>query len=419
MSQKRKLAGDDAAGPSAAAAAVAHPAAAAFAGRLQELTALSCSCRTDWVEALARVHRAATLTDDALHSEGRCEAARRYPLPGQVPHLWPEPPSVRAMIELSVRTASEEALASSLDNFCADVAAAKAAALVRITAAKEASPSQPEVVRELGRGINALFAVIKAAKLLDAPARERLQLTTLRIARYRASRAVRELTPRARLERVPPTRSGYEQVLDFYRLTEASIHSFGRAEGGPQFFTDVRRNVAVLHATRGPSAAEAEAEAEAGVVFTPSATAAADDDDAAEEAQEEGEAGRPFFSAYSVSGVDAPGLRPSYTAARGAGAGGGEGDAAPSPPLFTAIECEDGLGECYLRDQDAEYKLVSEFCARRLGLTSRGQVCDSYRGTLTLWSKKPLCASCTHVVHTQLRAALPNAELVVRVDDES
>ena len=61
---------------------------------------------------------------------------------------------------------------------------------------------------------------------------------------------------------------------------------------------------------------------------------------------------------------------------------------------------------------------MSELCARHLGVTAPGQVNRSYRGRLTLWSKKPLCASCSGVVYRQLVAALPGAQLEVRVDEE-
>merc|ERR1712194_474281 len=108
---------------------------------------------------------------------------------------------------------------------------------------------------------------------------------------------------------------------------------------------DVRRNVAILTATRGD-----------GVVF----------------------------SRYAVSGINAPGMNPT---AKGA---------------FVAVECVDGLGECYLRDHDAEFKLVSELCATQLGVCVPGDSNREYCGRITLWSKKPLCISCTNVVRHQL-----------------
>ena len=44
-------------------------------------------------------------------------------------------------------------------------------------------------------------------------------------------------------------------MLDFYRLSDSKEHSFGRVFSGPQHFTDIRRNVAILHATRGDGGA--------------------------------------------------------------------------------------------------------------------------------------------------------------------
>ena len=68
---------------------------------------------------------------------------------------------------------------------------------------------------------------------------------------------MRALSPHARLVEVPPTRAGYEQILDFYRRTDASLYSFGRVFDGTQFFTDVRRNVAILQATHRQPTTEA------------------------------------------------------------------------------------------------------------------------------------------------------------------
>ena len=52
-----------------------------------------------------------------------------------------------------------------------------------------------------------------------------------------------------------------------------------------------------------------------------------------------------------------------------------------------------------------------------MGVRAPADVNAEYTGRVTLWSKKPLCASCSAVVHVQLARALPAATVEVRVDD--
>ena len=141
-----------------------------------------------------------------------------------------------------------------------------------------------------------------------------------------------------------------------------------------------------------------------------------------------------LFSAYAVSGVDAPGLKPSVdmdtdgsmtksvgeSSADSVMGGATRSDAARRHSVgpLTAIDCVDGLGECYLRNHDAEFKLACELCMQHLGLRGPSDVNAQYEGRITLWSKKPLCASCSDVFHTQLAQVLPSATLEVRVDDD-
>jgi hypothetical protein len=429
---------------------------AAFAPDLGHLNQLAREWRASWMAQLDLVRRAAALSNEQLHEEGRSEAMHRYGH-ADAPHLWPDPPSLTLLIEQSVRTDQEASFTSEVDAFATRVAEAKAARLAQLQEAKAASPPETASVRVLGQGLGLLVKAVREATELDKPVRERLELSTKRIARYRASCSVRALAPSARLVGVPPTRAGYEQILDFYRLTDASTYSFGRVFDGPQFFTDVRRNVAIMHATRGPPpAADAARSTDGGdpsdvragsvrlgdgsdgsvgasiVAHYGACMGASIGDDGGDDAV--------LFSEYAVSGVDAPGLNPEVGAVASeperadtrceASTGCEEpadtivvdacetrGRFTPRGP-FTPIEAVDGLGECYMRDHDAEFKLASALCTRWLGVRAPGDVNATYRGRITLWSKKALCASCAAVVHEQLVAALPNAELCVRVDDE-
>lgn len=324
--------------------------------------------RPRWEIALDCARQAAALSNDDMLAEGRREAAQRY-APGEVDHFFPEPPSVARLTRLADRSGEEEAIAMALDAFAASSSTCRTALMDELKQAKAAGDR--ELTRRFGRRANALYTLTARARALDAPVRTRLTISIRRIAAFRAACAIRPISPSSavssrQLTNVPPTRSGYDRVLDFYRFSDAARHSFGRAYSGPQFFTDIKRNVAVLHATRG----EADSKC--------------------------------VYNDYAVSGENAPGLN----------LDGREGP-------FEAIACEDGLGEHYLRDHDAEYKLVTEFCARHLDMRRRGAVCTEYRGRITLWSKKPLCASCSDVFYQQLGRVLPRATLEVRVDDSS
>ena len=213
---------------------------------------------------------------------------------------------------------------------------------------------------------------------------------------------------------MPPTRAGYEQVLDFYRLTDTSLYSFGRVQAGPQFFTDIRRNVAILRASRGVLPDEQRGEASGDKehadeeewrlgrvllerIEATSPTHAATDESPATTCED-----ATLFADFAVSGVGAPGLNLSAAAEAvaaeqaaqpvaalvPASAGDATQDAlvaagekhTPFRGPFHAFACVDWLGESYMRDHDAEFKLVSQLCMSRLGVCEPGGVSAGYRG---------------------------------------
>ena len=217
-----------------AAAASAGP-AAAFTQRLADLTAVARGLRDGWMAALDIVRAASQLTDEDFHAEGRRLAVERH---GEAvsPYFWPEPPSMAVLIKHSVRTDAEEALCTDVDALCESIAATKELQVARITEAKAASPPDVELVREIGRGIGSLTAVMSTARGLDTSARKRLQLATQRISKYRAACSVRPLESGARLVNVPPTSTGHEQVraTAFTTVcTEVGSRATGRAPYSP------------------------------------------------------------------------------------------------------------------------------------------------------------------------------------------
>ena len=235
MASKKRKASDP-------AMALADAVAAPFGPRFAELAQYAEERRDKWSSMLMTATHAAALSNEELRLEGRQEACRRYD-ESAVQHFWPDPPSIVTLTTYSVRDEAEAAFFTDLEAFCASVAAAKTVQLALVQAAKSATPPDVENVRRLGRGIGALSSLMQLARELDKPVRERVQIASRRIPSYRESCAIRSLPADFQLVDVPPSRAGYEQVLDFYRFTDVGIHSFGRASEGPQFFTDIRRNV--------------------------------------------------------------------------------------------------------------------------------------------------------------------------------
>ncbi|CAK0798127.1 unnamed protein product [Prorocentrum cordatum] len=70
----------------------------------------------------------------------------------------------------------------------------------------------------------------------------------------------------------------------------------------------------------------------------------------------------------------------------------------------------DEHGRIFNRQHDAEFKLLSDFCAKLRGRESWWP----FEGSGTLWSRKPLCASCIDAVR-QVREMLPRLQLTVCV----
>eukprot|EP01065_Artemidia_motanka_P048983 TRINITY_DN8034_c0_g1_i1.p1 TRINITY_DN8034_c0_g1~~TRINITY_DN8034_c0_g1_i1.p1 ORF type:complete len:417 (+),score=139.77 TRINITY_DN8034_c0_g1_i1:127-1377(+) len=335
---------------------------------VSETEALCRSRSSVWKSRLEEAKQCAKVPPDEVT---RLSAERALELYGEAEAgmFVPESPPVVRLIELSTRSPSEEGVARAVDKAAGQLDELKAPLLAHIAAAKRSSDR--ESLRRLGGELNDLARRARLVRGLDKCVGSRLQHSTRALAAHRARTAVRSIQT-SLLRNVPPTRAGYDKVLDFYRHSEAAEHSFGRQLEGPQHFTDIRRNVAIL-----------EVRDASGVVV---------------------------FNAFAVSGEATPGIGPPAAFPCGA------------PPLFDAIEAEDGLGETYGRQFDAEYKLVSKFCMETLGLTvhrnsEKFAACD-FAGTIVLWSKKPLCASCAGVIREQLPRYVQKATLTVVVDDD-
>mmetsp|Transcript_97612 Transcript_97612/g.246255 ORF Transcript_97612/g.246255 Transcript_97612/m.246255 type:complete len:171 (+) Transcript_97612:1-513(+) len=75
------------------------------------------------------------------------------------------------------------------------------------------------------------------------------------------------------------------------------------------------------------------------------------------------------------------------------------------------MEAKDEHGRVFNRQHDAEFKLLSGFCTAHMASQSSASFVGA---TGTLWSRKPLCASCLGAVR-QVRGMFPQLDLSVSV----
>merc|ERR1712107_551373 len=207
-------------------------------------------------------------------------------------------------------------------------------------------------VKTAGRSLNDLKALTRR---LDGERRgltKNSALAALLVTVCRRVLPVRQINP-ADLHNILPSYEGYLKILEFYFFSDASLYCFGEHYSGPNWFTKLKRNIAILSV--------------------------------------QDTAGRSSYEAFAVSGEHKTPGAPQA--------------AVPGP--IRSIEADE-QGRVFDRRHDAEFKLLSGFC-RALGDASDH---STYSGTAVLWSKKPLCRSCAFAVE-QVRQRLPRLRLKV------
>lgn len=257
----------------------------------------------------------------------------------------------RALLELTAKMPeAQEEILHELDSVRVSLRAAQATMCGKLLHAK-LGPDK-ELVRSLGRSLNDLRALLRR---LDADRHEvtrNSRLAALLITVCRRVLPVREIRP-TDLHVIPASPSGYLKIMDFYFFSDAAKYCFGENYSGPNWFTRLKRNVAIL------------------AIYDSSSN--------------------PVYNQFAVSGQR---NKPGAPLARDDG-------------CFRAIEAEDEHGRMFDRRNDAEFKLLSGFAD---SCTSK-----EFVGRGALWSKKPLCRSCQSVVR-QFQERFPKVVLEVRVD---
>lgn len=220
-----------------------------------------------------------------------------------------------------------------------------------------------DAVRSSGRSLNDLKALLRKLEAERRGITRNSVLATLLVTVCRRVLPVRQIDP-AELRDIVPSKEGYMRIMDFYLFSDASLYCFGEHYCGPNWFTRLKRNVAILSV--------------------------------------QDDAQRSVYNTFAVSGEHkTPGAPP----------------ALESGPL-QSIEAEDEHGRVFDRRHDAEFKLLTGFCLRLGGMIEETRA--AWTGSGVLWSKKPLCRSCIGAVR-QLEAQLPGLKLqvVVGLDDDS
>lgn len=259
-----------------------------------------------------------------------------------------------------------------VDEVLARLKRALAAVRGELLGAKERSDMA--AVRRTGRSFNDLKGLVRR---LDEERRlitRNSALAALLVTVCRRVLPVRQVDPAA-LRDIPASCEGYRRIMEFYFFTDAGLYFFGDYPSGPNWFVRLKRNVAILLVRdRG---------------------------------------GRVLYNHFAVSGEHrAPGA-----------------PLAPDGGPLRSMEAKDEHGRVFNRQHDAEFKLLSGLCqaASSAASADRGQAScresaaqtapfpSSWAGaTGTLWSRKPLCASCLSAVR-QVRTLFPHLDLTVSV----
>mmetsp|Transcript_78681 Transcript_78681/g.163614 ORF Transcript_78681/g.163614 Transcript_78681/m.163614 type:complete len:506 (-) Transcript_78681:186-1703(-) len=263
----------------------------------------------------------------------------------------------RTLLELSAssKTDAKQDLLDEMEGVIDELRKIQETVHAELLVAKE--KEDMAAVRSAGRSLNDLKALTRRLECERRSLTKNSALAALLVTVCRRVLPVRQIDPKD-LQEVPPSHEGYLKILDFYFFSDASLYCFGEHYSGPNWFTRLKRNVAIL-LVRDVS-------------------------------------GRILYDDFAVSGENkTPGAPP-------APAVGG--------PLIS-IEAEDEHGRVFDRRHDAEFKLLTHFCQ---SVASNKEVVDNAKAEL--WSKKPLCRSCSGALR-QVQDRFPTMGVVVRIGD--
>lgn len=260
----------------------------------------------------------------------------------------------RELLELSTKSTpdNKKELLAEMDAVLDELRKAQEAVHSELLVAKDRS--EMAAVRAAGRSLNDLKALTRRLDGEKRSLTKNSALAALLVTVCRRILPVRQIDP-TELQCISPSHDGYLQILDFYFFSDASLYCFGEHYSGPNWFTRLKRNIAILTVND--------------------------------------QQGASVYNAFAVSGEHkTPGEK-----------------LAPESGPLQSIEAEDEHGRVFDRRHDAEFKLLTGLCE----IVAREDP-HSWQASAVLWTKKPLCRSCAGAVQQVLhRLPLLRLEVVV------
>jgi len=258
----------------------------------------------------------------------------------------------RALVELTARIPQDrEDILQELDEARSSLRMVQATTHAKLLRAK-AGPDRQQV-RSLGRSLNELRGLLRRLEADRHEVMRNSRLATLLVSACRRVLPVREVDP-AGLVEIPPSRAGYLKILDHYFFSDASKYCFEDNYSGPNWFTRLKRNIAIFSVVDGANST--------------------------------------VYNQFAVSGVH---RKPGAPLAPSSGG------------VLSSTEAEDENGRVFDRHNDAEFKLLSDFTHKYPD--------KRFRGFCTLWTSKALCRSCAGAVQ-QFKALYPTLPIEVLED---
>ncbi|CAE7251063.1 NaCP60E [Symbiodinium sp. CCMP2592] len=231
----------------------------------------------------------------------------------------------RELLELSTTTTPDDKkeLISEMDSVLDELKKAQDAVHVELLATKDMS-----AVRAYGRSLNDLKALTRRLDCERRSLTKNSALAMLLVTVCRRILPARKIDP-SELMNIPATwNQRYLRILDFYFFSDASLYCFGEHFSGPNWFTRLKRNVAILSVSDGD--------------------------------------GKSVYNDFAVSGeYKTPGA-----------------PLAPDNGPLQSIEAADENGRVFDRRHDAEFKLLTGLC----GMVPAERR-STWRARATLWSK--------------------------------
>eukprot|EP00434_Breviolum_minutum_P040758 symbB.v1.2.036236.t1/scaffold5068.1/size31258/2 len=262
----------------------------------------------------------------------------------------------RELLELSTTTTPDDKkeLIAEMDGVLDELKKAQDAVHVELLATKDREDMS--AVRAYGRSLNDLKALTRRLDCERRSLTKNSVLATLLVTVCRRILPVRRIDP-AELTNIPASYEGYLRILDFYFFSDASLYCFGEHFSGPNWFTRLKRNVAIL------SVLDAD--------------------------------GNCVYNNFAVSGeYKTPGA-----------------PLAPEEGPLQSIEAADENGRVFDRRHDAEFKLLTGLCG-----AVPAEKRPMWSAAATLWSKKPLCLSCAGAV-SQVERLFPRMSVAIVVGE--